>query len=93
MGVAALQLSTMLREPDEPRAAEATPPHVAEAWLYEKPAAPHRTPETTPSAAKRPRSPAASESGASHTPEAAPTREAPDAGTSAATGHDPDQAP
>jgi serine/threonine-protein kinase len=92
MGVAALQLSTMLREPDAPRAREATPPHVAEAWLYEKPAL-HRTPETPPSASKRPRSPAASDSGAAHSAEAAPAREAPDAGSAAAGVDDPDQAP
>ncbi|HEY6079142.1 MAG TPA: serine/threonine-protein kinase [Polyangiaceae bacterium] len=54
VGVAALQLSTMLREPEPPASGDA-PSHVAVAWIYEKPAPTRLTPETAPSAPKRPR--------------------------------------
>lgn len=45
VGVAALQLSNMLREPDSVTPAEPAGPHVALAWLAEKPSG-HRVAET-----------------------------------------------
>ena len=46
LGVAALQLSNMLREPDTASLAEPAGPHVALAWLAEKPTG-HRVAEPT----------------------------------------------
>lgn len=63
LGVGALQLSNLLREPDAlARQADAQAPHVAVAWLAEKPAS--RRAESVPAApsAKRPASAAASAS-------------------------------
>jgi hypothetical protein len=59
LGVAALQLSNVLREPDAGSPTEATP-HLALAWLAEKPA--HRATDAIPSsssARKAARAPAA----------------------------------
>src|SRR3954468_8417874 len=66
LGVASLQLSNILREPDASAAADPAGPHVALAWLAEKP--PHRAPEPTPSSSSRKTSPPA----ASATAEPAP---------------------
>ena len=65
LGVASLQLSNILREPEAAAAGESTGPHVALAWLAEKPT--HRAPEPPPSSSSRKpsRAPAA-------TPEVAP---------------------
>jgi hypothetical protein len=47
LGVASLQLSNILREPEAAAAGEPAGPHVAVAWLAEKPT--HRAPEPPPS--------------------------------------------
>lgn len=47
VGVAALQLSNMLREPDGPGPTDPSEPHMAVAWIAEKPA-PRRVPEAAP---------------------------------------------
>lgn len=71
LGVAALQLSTVLREPDSNQAAEPAPPtHLAVAWLAEKPA-PHRKDEA-PAPTTSVRKPAHSPTASSAEPAAAP---------------------
>jgi eukaryotic-like serine/threonine-protein kinase len=51
LGVASLQLSNILREPEAAAAGEPAGPHVAMAWLAEKPT--HRVPEPPPSSSSR----------------------------------------
>ena len=61
LGVASLQLSNILREPEAAAAGEPAGPHVALAWLAEKPT--HRAPEPPPSSSnnrKPSRAPASS---------------------------------
>jgi len=65
LGVASLQLSNILREPDATAASDPAGPHVALAWLAEKPT--HRAPEPSPSSSSR----KPSRAPASATPEAA----------------------
>jgi eukaryotic-like serine/threonine-protein kinase len=60
LGVASLQLSNILREPDAAGPSEATGPHVALAWLAEKPAhRPSEVPSPSSSGKKTGRAPAA----------------------------------
>jgi eukaryotic-like serine/threonine-protein kinase len=92
LGVAALQLSNMLREPEPAlgRDDEAARPHVAVAWLAEKAPTPRDPLPTATSSARRPARPASSaESPAS----AAPAAPAPDAGVRDAGHEAPDDAP
>jgi serine/threonine-protein kinase len=91
LGVAALQLSTILREPEGPAATEAPAPHVAVAWVYEKPAA-HRAVDVAASGApKRAKSPTPSDSAAPQPSGSAPQGEP--ASNPAPSVDDPDQAP
>ena len=84
LGVAALQLSTMLREPEAPSTAtEAPVPHVAVAWMYEKPPV-HRAPDAPASAPKRLKSPPPSDGPTPAVPAgSAPKGEVPDSGANA----------
>ncbi len=97
LGVAALQLSNVLREPDGGNSGEtATPPHVAVAWLAEKPAQ-HRVPDPTApggSARKAARAPAAtSAEPAGATAPAGPADPAPAAARPDASAETPDNVP
>jgi len=71
LGVASLQLSNMLREPDVTTAGEPARPHVALAWLSEKPT--HRAPEPTPSGSSRKPNRAPASATAEPAPAAPPT--------------------
>lgn len=82
LGVAALQLSNMLREPELVGPADGTAPHVALAWLAEKPTS-HRAPaEPAPSSSarkpSRAQAAASAEAAASAAPAAAPAAPQPD---------------
>jgi serine/threonine-protein kinase len=83
LGVAALQLSNMLREPEALREAAAGGPHVAMAWLAEKPAG-RRAPEA-PAPSSSARKPNHAPAAPSAEPAAAkPREEAPKAAGDAA---------
>ncbi len=93
LGVAALQLSNVLREPEAGNPTEAaTPAHVALAWLAEKPAQ-HR-PSETPSPSGSARKVARAPSAPSVEPTAATPPAAPAAGAKpAASAETPDNVP
>jgi eukaryotic-like serine/threonine-protein kinase len=64
LGVAALQLSNILREPEPPAAREASGPHVAVAWLAERPSSVRRLADSPAQSAASKRAPHATASAA-----------------------------
>jgi serine/threonine-protein kinase len=92
LGVAALQLSNMLREPEPALGPtrEVPGPHTAVAWLAEKAPAPREPPLTPTSSARRPARPAPS---AENMASGAPAPAAPDAGALDAARGTPDDVP
>jgi hypothetical protein len=90
LGIAALQLSNMLREPESTQGRESEPlasAHAPVAWLAEKPAPRHETGQLAGSARRAAHPPASADS-------AAPAKAAPDAGAPVDAGHEsPDNVP
>jgi serine/threonine-protein kinase len=92
LGVAALQLSNMLREPEpSARSDDGAGPHAAGAWLAEK--APAQRASDAPAPGSAARRPARSAAPVESAPSAAATAVPPDAGVSDAGRETPDDVP